>query len=134
MQSISKTIKSTKTSQALIEVRLAHSIKAKWLTKGATYVPNNLIRDRSVSPSARFVYILLLGRAFGDKDYCFPSQGTLATESGYSRGKVNYLIRELREAHWIFVTRRGQGKSCVYTLNRFYDDDFVNKKSQKFKI
>ena len=55
----------------------------KWVAQGYTTVTNRLMRDQSVSYSARFVFILLLSRRIrGDK--VFPGQSTIAREMGVS--------------------------------------------------
>ena len=48
---------------------------------------------------------------------CFPGQDTLAKALGMSIGSVNAFIKELERCGLIEITRRGQGKTNLYTIN-----------------
>lgn len=87
----------------------------KWLRNGFTQVGNDLLRDKTVSVQARFLYILLMSRLFG-KETVFPGQEKLAEEMGTSLRSIKRLIQELKMAKWIIVKRRGQGKTNIYYL------------------
>lgn len=90
----------------------------RWLRSGFTQVPNNLMRDTAVSPTARLLYILLLSRDFGDAKP-FPGQTTLAQELGVkSKRSVYQYIKELEKADWLTRKRRGYSKTHAYNLKR----------------
>jgi hypothetical protein len=89
--------------------------KKKWLNQGYTHISNRLLRDTTVSPAARVVYILLMSRCFS-KEFSFPGQSTLANETGVSERQIRRLLKELVESDWVKVKRRGLGKSNLYFL------------------
>ena len=92
--------------------------KEKWLNKGFVHASNQLIRDTSVSPQARLLYILLMSRAF-QKDFSYPGRQTLGKELGVSVRSVSTLLGELKDNAWIEVKRRGLGKTNLYFLIKY---------------
>jgi DNA-binding MarR family transcriptional regulator len=48
---------------------------------------------------------------------CFPGQDRLAKDIGMSIGSVDAFIKELQACGLIDITRRGQGKTNLYTIN-----------------
>ena len=94
---------------------------------GFTQLPNFILRNPDLSAGAKTTYALFLSYAWHN-DYCFPGQETLANALGMSVGSVNAYVKELEASNLIEITRRGQGKTNLYTIN------FVaQKKSAKLK-
>ena len=83
---------------------------------GFTQVPNFILRNPELSPGAKATYALFLSYAWHN-DRCFPGQETLAQALGMSIGSVNAYIKELESNSLIEITRRGQGKTNLYTIN-----------------
>lgn len=83
---------------------------------GFTQVPNFILVSRKVSVGAKLTYAMLLKYAWQD-DYCFPGQARLADDLGVAQRSVVKFIKELQEADFISVKRRGQGMSNLYELN-----------------
>ena len=93
---------------------------------GFTQLPNFILRNPDLSPGAKTTYALFLSYAWHN-DLCFPGQETLAKALGMSVGSVNAYIKELETNNLIEITRRGQGKTNLYTIN------FVVQKKPKLK-
>ena len=93
---------------------------------GFTQLPNFILRNPDLSPGAKTTYALFLSYAWHN-DLCFPGQETLAQALGMSVGSVNAYIKELEASGLIEITRRGQGKTNLYTIN------FVVQKKPKSK-
>ena len=91
---------------------------------GFTQLPNFILRDPAISIGAKTTYALFLSYAWHNS-LCFPGQDTLAKAIGMSIGSVNAFIKELEGCGLIEITRRGQGKTNLYTIN------FVVKKRSK---
>ena len=83
---------------------------------GFTQLPNFILRNPELSANAKTVYSLLLSYAWHN-NLCFPGQDTLAKALGMSIGSVNAFIKELDGCGLIDITRRGQGKTNLYTIN-----------------
>jgi hypothetical protein len=83
---------------------------------GFTQVPNFILKNPDISIGAKTVYALFLSYAWHN-NLCFPGQDTLAKAIGMSIGSVNAFIKELQGAGLIEITRRGQGKTNLYTIN-----------------
>lgn len=83
---------------------------------GFTQLPNFILRKPDISVGAKTVYALFLSYAWHN-DLCFPGQDTLAKAIGMSVGSVNGFIKELEACGLIEITRRGQGKTNLYTIN-----------------
>ena len=93
---------------------------------GFTQLPNFILRNPGLSAGAKTTYALFLSYAWHN-DLCFPGQETLAQSLGMSVGSVNAYIKELEAVGLIEITRRGQGKTNLYTIN------FVVQKKPKPK-
>ena len=93
---------------------------------GFTQLPNFILRNPDLSAGAKTTYALFLSYAWHN-DLCFPGQETLAQSLGMSVGSVNAYIKELEAVGLIEITRRGQGKTNLYTIN------FVVQKKPKPK-
>ena len=96
---------------------------------GFTQLPNFILRNPELSPGAKTTYALFLSYAWHN-DRCFPGQETLAQALGMSIGSVNAYIKELESNSLIEITRRGQGKTNLYTIN-FVVQKKPNPKSPK---
>jgi helix-turn-helix protein len=83
---------------------------------GFTQVPNFILKNPDISIGAKTTYALFLSYAWNN-NLCFPGQDTLAKAIGMSIGSVNAFIKELEAAGLIEITRRGQGKTNLYTIN-----------------
>jgi hypothetical protein len=83
---------------------------------GFTQVPNFILKNPDLSIGAKTTYALFLSYAWHN-NLCFPGQDTLAKAIGMSIGSVNAFIKELEAASLIEITRRGQGKTNLYTIN-----------------
>lgn len=83
---------------------------------GFTQLPNFILRNPDISIGAKATYALFLSFAWHN-NLCFPGQETLAKALGMSVGSVNAFIKELEACSLIDITRRGQGKTNLYTIN-----------------
>lgn len=83
---------------------------------GFIQLPNFILRDPNISIGAKTTYALFLSYAWHNS-LCFPGQDTLAKAIGMSIGSVNAFIKELEACGLIEITRRGQGKTNLYTIN-----------------
>jgi hypothetical protein len=83
---------------------------------GFTQVPNFILVSEKVSVGAKLTYAMLLKYAWQD-DYCFPGQDTLATDLGVGKRSVVRWTKELEEAKFLKVEKRGLGKTNRYILN-----------------
>ncbi len=83
---------------------------------GFTQVPNFILVSKKLSVGAKLTYAMLLKYAW-QNNFCFPGQERLADDMGTSKRSVVAYIRELQNAGFVNVKRRGQGKSNIYELN-----------------
>jgi DNA-binding MarR family transcriptional regulator len=83
---------------------------------GFTQVPNFILVSKRVSVGAKLTYAMLLKYAW-QNDHCFPGQETLAGDMGAGKRSVVRWIKELEDADFLTVKRRGLGKSNLYELN-----------------
>src|SRR5512135_1911614 len=90
---------------------------AKNWTGGFCRMPDAVRNDPTLSPKAKIVYEQLLAHMWFSTDRCYPSQQTLADETGYSRRTVIRACKELYERGYIEKWRRGQGHSNYYFIN-----------------
>ena len=84
--------------------------------EGFTQLPNFILRNPDISIGAKSTYALFLSYAWHN-NFCFPGQEKLAKALGMSTGSVNAFIKELGSCGLIEITRRGQGKTNLYTIN-----------------
>jgi DNA-binding transcriptional regulator YhcF (GntR family) len=95
---------------------LREELKKNW-TGGFCRMPDAVRNDPNLSPKAKIVYEQLLAHMWFSTDRCYPSQQTLADETGYSRRTVIRACKELYERGYIEKWRRGQGHSNYYFIN-----------------
>lgn len=91
-------------------------------SQGFTQTPNIIIHDKAISVMARFLYTLILGYCWGDKDRAFPGQDTLAEVMNCSRFTIIRYLVELKEHGLVNWVQRGQGKTNVYTILKLKAD------------
>lgn len=84
---------------------------------GYAQMPHAVRNDPTLSAKAKIIYEQLLSYMWFKSDKCFPSQETLARETGYSRRTVIRAIKELYERCYIEVRRLGQGWTNYYFIN-----------------
>ncbi|MBX3082089.1 MAG: helix-turn-helix domain-containing protein [Anaerolineae bacterium] len=83
---------------------------------GFTQVPNFILNNQQISPNAKVIYAKLLSYAWHNNSV-FPGQDKMAVEIGSSQQSVSRGIRELEDAGFLLITRRGQGMTNIYTLH-----------------
>lgn len=79
-------------------------------------VPEALVYDPAVNPTALRVYAALDRHADKTTRLGWPGQAGLADKLGVSAGTVRRAIAELKAAGWVEVERRGLTQSNVYTV------------------
>jgi hypothetical protein len=84
--------------------------------RGFTQVPNHVLRSDKISPGAKLAYAMLLSYAW-QNDFCFPGQERLAKDIGTSLRSVVTYIKELTQADFVAVKKRGQGRANLYELH-----------------
>lgn len=84
--------------------------------RGFTQVPNFLLRASKLSAGDKLAFAMLLGYAW-QNDYCFPGQERLARDMGLHATNVRKHLKSLEANGLLIITRRGQGKTNIYTLN-----------------
>lgn len=90
---------------------------ASTMPEGFAVVPNWLARDPSISPVAKVVYLVLSSRT-NRRGVCWPSQKSIASDSGYSVARVKVAITELRRLGVIqvVVSKGPTGRRNSYRL------------------
>jgi hypothetical protein len=83
---------------------------------GFTQVSNFILKDPNISIGAKTTYALFLSYAWHNQ-FCFPGQARLAKDMGMGIASVNRFIKELQSCALIEITRRGQGRTNLYTIN-----------------
>ncbi len=82
---------------------------------GFTMVPNELLRDTSLSMGARQTWIALKSHAWQDPE-CWPGQETLARELGVSVRQVRRYLTELEGAGLVETVQQGRGLPNRYRV------------------
>src|SRR5262249_15001740 len=83
---------------------------------GVTQVPNFLLKSNKLSSGDTLAFAMLLSYAW-QNDHCFPGQQKLAVDMGLHEPNVRKPLKSLEAAGLLEITRRGQGKTNIYTLN-----------------
>ncbi len=103
------------------------------LAHGFTQSPNVVLRDGTLSTTAKVLYVLLLSYAWQDKE-CFPGQERIAQDMGCKRITVTRALAELKQRHLITCDRRGLGKVNIYYIERleggYIPKQFIDKGSR----
>jgi len=85
--------------------------------RGWTGVPNVILESDKISVGAKLTYAMLLKYA-REKDGCFPGQDTLARDIGSGERSVRRWLKELEQARYIRIKRRGQGRPNYYYVTK----------------
>src|SRR4030066_1690040 len=80
-----------------------------------TQVPNELLEDCGLSIPSRYLLFVLL-KYMMQKDFCFPSQNTLAKVLGRSTRHIRNLLNELENNKYIRKTRSGFNTTNTYVI------------------
>ncbi len=83
---------------------------------GFTQVPNFLLKAPNLSAGDKLAFAMLLSYAW-QNDHCFPGQKRLGEDMGLHETNVRKHLKSLESMGLLAITRRGQGKTNVYTLN-----------------
>jgi len=86
-----------------------------WKNRGYVSISNKILYNTKLEPVAKLLYWYLLTRCFQKKD-CFPSLDIIHKDLGITPKTIIKYKKSLIEAKLIKVTRRGWGKTDVYTL------------------
>lgn len=86
--------------------------------EGWAVMPNWMARDRTIEPADKIIYLLLSSRAGGHGVQAWPSQQTLASDSGFSESTVKRALKRLQQRGFITVqvVRTKHGRRNVYFL------------------
>jgi DNA-binding transcriptional regulator GbsR (MarR family) len=82
-----------------------------------TKIPNELFEESQLSIVERYLFGLLL-KYCGKKDYCYPSQKTIAKIMGYSERYVRVLLKKLEEKKIIYTSRTGFNRPNTYKVSK----------------
>jgi DNA-binding MarR family transcriptional regulator len=83
---------------------------------GFTQVPNFLLKSKTLSAGDKLAFAMLLSYAW-QNDHCFPGQKRLADDMGLHETNVRKHLKSLEANGLLSITRRGQGKTNIYTLH-----------------
>lgn len=86
-----------------------------------TKVPNEYIRDPSITSSEFRVLVSILSYGYGNHP-SFPSQDTIAQDIGLTTRAIRYNLKSLIKKGLISYKRRGFNKSNVYNFPRVGKD------------
>ncbi len=100
------------------------------LRDGFTQIPNAIVRHPGITPGAKVAYAVLLSYAWKD-DRCFPGQERMSMDMAVSKPSVIAYLKQLQQAGLITITRRGQGKSNIYTLPALRSKDSLLQEIKK---
>ncbi len=80
--------------------------------------PRKIIRDKRISPQARWLWTCLEDYATDERPQPFPGHETLAEYAGCTPRTIHNWQSELVEAGWLYVDRRQDngGRGNIYTL------------------
>jgi hypothetical protein len=100
------------------------------LRDGFTQIPNIVLRHPDITPGAKVAYAVLLSYAWHE-DRCFPGQERMSVDMAVSKPSVIAYLKQLQQAGLISITRRGQGKSNLYTLHALRSKDSLLQEIKK---
>lgn len=84
-----------------------------WRRFHGAFIPDQLARCHLLSPGAKLCWAQLARHA-GESGTCFPREATLAREVGKCVRQVKRYLRELRDASFIRVAKRGLNEPNHY--------------------
>lgn len=85
-----------------------------------TQIPNYILRDTRLTSTAFRLYAALASYANAEK-VCWPGQQRLAQDLGVSERTIRVRLKELEEAGYITIRRRGRQQTNVYCLKDLPD-------------
>jgi hypothetical protein len=80
-----------------------------------TYVPLWLFDLKGLSPSAKWLYVTLLGYA-GTSDHCDPGYDQLMCDMQCSRNTLSRYIRALKKRGLLEAMNQGHEWNCIYFI------------------
>lgn len=100
--------------------------------------PEELAFDHEIKLQLKAVFGISHGRCgekrLGKHPYTFRSQERIAKEdAGISYGYYKHLVRELREAGWLTIIKRGQGKASIIVLHAYKGQKVPEILKKEFK-
>jgi len=92
-------------------------------------VTTQVAKNTKISIQARHLYTILQSYCW-DKDYCFPSQKTLAKDMGICDRRIRDLLQELKKNKCIEIHKPGRYSTNIYELkilpnNKKYKERYV---------
>ena len=97
---------------------------------GFTQVDNSVIRSTRLTMQAKCLYAQLLAYAWGGS--VFPGRERLAKENNVHPNTIDKHMKELKDIGLIQVTRRGFGKTNLYTIMDITDAVYENLHVSRF--
>lgn len=97
--------------KSAISVELASG----WKRRGYTMIGNKVVHNPDLSLQAKGLYWYLYSMCF-KKDACYTSYDYISKNIKISRNSVHKYLAELRDAGYLIVKRRGQGRTNKYIL------------------
>jgi biotin operon repressor len=91
----------------------------RWLSSGLPFAhvsPKNVRILPAGNTGDKLAFAMLLSYAW-QNDHCFPGQQRLAEDMGLHETNVRKHLKSLEANGLLEITRRGQGKTNIYTLN-----------------
>ena len=104
--------------------------------KNYTKIPNDLFEESQLSINARYLFCVLK-KYCGKKDFCFPSEKTLARIMGYSERYIRKFIKELVVVGIIFIKRKGFNRPNTYKVSKDLIrniDSSMDRKTESYHI
>lgn len=86
--------------------------------------PKDLVTDKGLGPAEKIIYLVLTMHADNVTRKCYPSQATIADESGYGRTTVIKAIQNLENLGYIIVDKITKGTK-TFNLYTILDKDIV---------
>lgn len=91
---------------------------------GYTHIKNELLNPSQLSINARYLLIVLI-RYCGQKDYCYPSQATLAEIMKLSERQLRTYLDELCKFKLVYKTRSGYNRPNTYYASKDFSTQLV---------
>lgn len=87
-----------------------------------TKIPNEILGPSHLTIEARYLYCLLL-KYCGRDERCFPSQDTLAKDTGFTSRHIRNLLNHLILAGIVVKKRSGWNRANTYTVSKLLKID-----------